>query len=150
MNTKGCLYSLYDAVIHKGFECLKILVFPMVPIPHRYQRKTNNKYFFLYFLFHILSVKLPTCIKRILHSIFNKQLILSHLPKAGFAVFLLWIPIALLFLLNYHRSVSLVSRLWDGDTQSGILLGSSLGGQQAWGSERSRVGLQYCLCKDHS
>ena len=92
----------------------------------------------------------PHASKRILHSIFNKQLVLSHLPKARFAVFLLWIPIALLFLLNYHWSVSLVSRLWDGDTQSGILLRSSLGGQQAWGSERSRVGLQYCLCKDHS
>ena len=150
VNTDGCLYSLYNAVIYKGFEHLKILLSPMESIPHRYQRKTNNKYLFLYFLFHILfQLNSPHASKSILHSIFNKQLILSHLPKAGFAIFLLWIPIALFFLLNYHWSLSLVRRLWDGETQKGILLGSSLGGQQALGSE-GRVGLQYCLCKDLS
>lgn len=112
------------------------IAIPMESIPHRYQRKINNKYFFLYFLFHILfQLNSPHASKSILHSIFNKQLVLSHLPKAGFAIFLLWTPIALFFLLNYHWSVSMVRRLWDGDTQKGILLESSLAGQQARGSK---------------
>ena len=96
---------------------------------HRgYWGKTNNKYFFPYFLFHILFQLDPTYpSNHITNTIFHNQLFLSHLPKVGFANFLLWIPIELLFLFNYHWSGSLISRVWDGDIHEGIFLGRSLG-----------------------